>query len=75
MLAAEKSQLIAPASVKKLAAVKNDLVAAAATTMDKASDNEHGTLFFRKRTIALLVDARKQFAYLSKILDLERAEL
>ena len=56
--------------------MKNDLeVAAAATTMDKASDNEHGTLFFRKRTIALLVDARKQFAYLCRLLDLERAEL
>ena len=68
--------MIAPAFVKKLAAVKNDLeVAAAATTMDKASDNEHGTLLFRKRTIALLVDVRTQLAYLSKILDLERAEL
>ena len=68
--------MIAPAFVKKLAAVKNDLeVAAAADNMDKASDNEHGALFFRKRTIALLVDVRKQLAYLSKSLDLERAEL
>ena len=71
LLAAEKSQLIAPAFVKKLAAVKNDLeVAAAAITMAKESDNEHGTLLFRKRMMAQLVEARKQFGYLCRILDL-----
>ena len=50
-------------------------VAAAATTIAKDSDKEHGALFFRRRTMALLVDARKQFAYLCRLPDPERAEL
>ena len=74
LLAAEKSQLIDPAFVKKVAAVKDDLeVAAAAPTMHNASDYEHFALW--KRQLIQLIDARRMCAYLCKVLDLERAEL
>ena len=76
LLAAEKSQLIDPAFVKKVAAVKDDLeVAAAAPTMHNASDYEHFALW--KRQMIQLVDARRMCAYLCKVLvlDVERAEL
>ena len=74
LLAAEKSQLIDPASVQNVAAVKDDLeVAAAAPTMHNASDLEHIALC--KRRMIQLLEARRMFAYLSKILDVERAEL
>ena len=74
LLAAEKSQLIDPAFVKKVAAVKDDLeVAAAAPTMHNASDYEHFAL--SKRLMIQLVDARRMCAYLCKVLDVERAEL
>ena len=76
LLAAEKSQLIDPAFVKKVAAVKDDLeVAAAAPTMQNASNYEHFALW--KRQMIQLVDARRKCAYLCKVLvlDVERAEL
>ena len=74
LLAAEKSQLIDPAFVKKVAAVKDDLeVAAAAPTMCKESDCVHRALC--KRAMRQLVRARSMYAYLCKVLELERAEL
>ena len=74
LLVAEKSQLINPAFVNIVAAVKRDLeVAAAAPTMHKASDDVQTALL--KRAIAQLVNARRMFAYLCQVLDLERAEL
>ena len=74
LLAAEKSQLIDSAFVKKVAAMKDDLeVAAAALTMRKESDYVHRALF--KRAMNQLVEARRMCAYLCKALDVERAEL
>ena len=74
LLAAEKSQLIDPAFVKKVAAAKYDLdVAAAAPTMCKESDCVHRALC--KRAMRQLVRARSMYAYLCKVLELERAEL
>ena len=75
LLAAEKSQLIDPAFVQNVAAaVKDDLeVAAAAPTMHKVSDYAYAALL--KRAMVQLVNARRMFAYLCQVLDLERAEL
>ena len=74
LLAAEKSQLIDPAFVRKVAVVKDDLeVAAAAPTMCKESDCVHRALC--KRAMRQLVRARSMYAYLCKVLELERAEL
>ena len=74
LLAAEKSQLIDPAFVKKVAAVKDGLeVAAAAPTMHNARYYEHFALC--KRPMIQLVEARRMCAYLCKVLDVERAEL
>ena len=76
LLAAEKSQLIDPAFMKKLAAVKDSLEAEAVKIKTYNENNkEHGTMQLKERVVYELVDARKQFAYLSKILALERAEL
>ena len=74
LLAAEKSQLIDAAFVKKVAAVKDDLeVVAAVLTMCKESDSVHRALF--KRVMIQLVEARRMCAYLCKVLEVERAEL
>jgi len=74
LLAAEKSQLIDPTFVKKVAAVKDDLeVAAAGPTMHIASAYEHFAL--SKRLMIQLVDARRMCAYICKVLNLERAGL
>ena len=74
LLAAERSQLIDPAFVKKAAAVKDDLeMAAAAPTMDNVSGYVHAARL--KRAMVQLVNARRTFAYLCKVLDVERAEL
>ena len=74
LLAAEKSQLIDPTFVKKVAAVKDDLeVAAAAPTMHIASAYEHFAL--SKRLMIQFVDARRMCAYICKVLDLERGGL
>ena len=74
LLAAEKSQLIDAAFVKKVAALKDDLeVATAALTMPKENSYVHLTLF--KRAIIQVNEARRLCAYLCKVLDVERAEL
>ena len=76
LLTAAHSQLIDPAFMKKLAAVKDSLEAEAVKIKTYNENNkEHGTMELKERVMYELVDARKQFAYLSKILDLERAEL
>jgi len=76
LLTAAHSQLIDPAFMKKLAAVKDSLEAEAVKiTTYNDNNKEHGTMQLKERVMDELVDARKQFAYLSKILDLERAEV
>ena len=73
---AANSEFIDPAFMKKLAAVKDSLEAEAVKIKTYNENNkEHGTMQLKERVMYELVDARKQFAYLSKILDLERAEL
>ena len=74
LLAAEKSQLIDPAFVKNAAALKDDLeVAAAAPTMDNVRDYVLAARL--KGAMDQLYNARRTFAYLCKVLDVERAEL
>ena len=76
LLTAAHSQLIDPAFVKKLAAVKDSLEAEAVKIKTYNENNkEHGTMQLKERVMYELVDARKHFAYLSKILDLQRAEV
>ena len=72
LLRAASSQLIDPAFIKKLAAVKDNLEALAATVkMHSENNKEHGTLQLMKHTMAQVDDAVKQFACIGKILDLE----
>ena len=74
LLAAEKSQLIDPAFVKNAAALKDDLeVAAAAPTMDNVRDYVLAARL--KGAMDQLYNARRTFAYLCKVLDVERREL
>ena len=76
LLTAAHLQLIDPAFVKKLAAVKDSLEAEAVKIKTYNENNkEHGTMQLKERVMYELVDARKQFAYLSQILGLERAEV
>ena len=76
LLTAAHSQLIDPAFMKKLAAVKDSLEAEAVKIKTYNENNkEHGTMQLKERVMYELVDARKQFAYLCRLLDLERAEL
>ena len=73
---AEESQLCHPSFIKKLAAVKDNLeVVAAEAKMYKEKNKEHGTQQLLKHVLAELSDACKQFAYLRKLLHLERAEI
>ena len=72
---AEESQLCHPSFIKKLAAVKDNLeVVAAEAKMYKEKNKEHGTQQLLKHVLAELSDACKQFAYLRKLLQLERAK-
>ena len=72
LLTAAHSQLIDPAFIKKLAAVKDHLEAVAVTVkMYKDNNKENGTFQLMKHTMAQVDDAVKQFACLGKILDLE----
>ena len=76
LLTAAHSQLIDPAFIKKLATVNDSLkVVAVKIKTYNENNKEHRTMQLKARVMYELVDARKQFAYLSKILDLERAEL
>ena len=73
---AAHSQLINPAFIKKLAAVKDNLeVVAAKINTYKEKNKEHGTSFLKRRAICMVDAARTQFRYLRKLLDMEPAEL
>ena len=73
---AAHSQLINPAFIKKLAAVKDNLeVVAAKINTYKEKNKEHDTPQLKRRATFLVVAARRQFRYLGKLLDLEHAEL
>ena len=74
LLAAEMSDVIDPAFIKKLAAVNDSLKVVAVKIKTYNEDNkEHGTKQLQQRVLFELVDARKQFAYLCKTLDLHGA--
>ena len=73
---AAHSQLINPAFIKKLAAVKDNLeVVAAKINTYKAKNKEHDTALLKQRAICMVDAARRQFRYLRKLLDMEPAEL
>ena len=76
LLTAAQSELIDPAFVKKLATVNDNLkVVAVKIKTYSESNKEHGTTQLQQRVLAELLDARKQFKYLCRLLALERAEL
>ena len=76
LLLAKNSQIIATAFIKKLAALKDNLeVVAVAIKTYKENNKERGTIQLKRRAMDMLAKARKQFAYLCRILDMERAEL
>ena len=76
LLTAAHSQLINPAFIKKLAAVKDSLeVVAAKINTYKEKNKEHDTPQLKRRAICLVDAARRQFRYLRKLLDMEPAEL
>ena len=76
LLSAEESQLCHPSLIKKLATVKDNLeVVAAEAKMYKEKNKEHGTQQLLKHVLAELSDACTQFAYLRKLLHLERAKI
>ena len=71
LLTAAHSQLIDPAFIKKLAAVKDNLEALAVTVkMHNENNKEHGTKQLQQRVLFELVAARKQLTYLCRLLDL-----
>ena len=76
LLRAANSKLIEPAFIKKLAAMKDNLeVVAGATKRYKKNNKEHGTLQLIQDAMVQLDEAVEHFAYLRKLLDLERAEV
>ena len=76
LLRAASSQLIDPAFIKKLAAVKDNLEALAATVkMHSENNKEHGTRQLLNHAMVQVDEAANMLVYLWKILDLERAEL
>ena len=73
---AAHSQLINPAFIKELAAVKDNLEALAATVkMHSENNKEHGTRQLLNHAMVQVDEAANMLVYLWKILDLERAEL
>ena len=76
LVAAEESQFFAPAYIKNLAAVKDNLeLVAAATKRYNENNKEHGTLELKRHAMVQMDEAAKQFAHLRKILDLARGEI
>ena len=76
LLRAASSQLIDPAFIKKLAAVKDNLEALAPTVrMHSENNKEHGTRQLINHAMVQVDEAANMLVYLCKILDLERAEL
>ena len=73
LVAAEESQFFAPAYIKKLAAVKDNLALVAAATKRYTENNkEHGTMDLKRHAIAQMDEATKEFAPFIKILELAR---
>ena len=71
LVAAEESHFFAPAYIKNLAAVKDNLeLVAAATKRYNQNNKEEGTMELKRHAMAQIDDAAKQFAHLRKILDL-----
>ena len=76
LVAAEESQFFAPAYIKKLAAVKDNLALVAAATKRYTENNkEHGTMDLKRHAMAQMDEADKQFAHLRKILDLAYGQI
>ena len=76
LLRAKNSQIIKPAVIKKLAALKDkwDMVAAVAKRYNE--NNKKGdSLQLVRAAMVQLDEAVQHFAYLDKLLDLEHAEL
>ena len=73
---AANTQFIDPAFKKKLVAVKDDLKAVAvAVMMCREQNEEHGTAQVKLRASLQVVEARRWFTYLDKILAMQRPEL
>ena len=73
LVAAEESQFFAPAYIKKLAAVKDNLALVAAATKRYTENNkEQGTMDLKRHAIAQMDEATKEFAPFRKILELAR---
>ena len=76
LLRAANSQLIEPAFIKKLAALKDNLEMVAAATKRYNENNKEGdSLQLVRDTMVQLDEAVQHFAYLDKLLALEHAEL
>ena len=76
LVAAEESHFFAPAYIKNLAAVKDNLeLVAAETKTYRENDKEHGTLQLIRHAMVQVDEAVEHFAYLGQLLGLERAEL
>ena len=73
LVAAEGSQFFAPAYIKNLAAVKDNLeLVAAATKRYNENNKEEGTIKVKQHAMAQMDDSAKQFKHLRKILDMAR---
>ena len=76
LLRAANSQIIEPAFIKKLTALKDNLeMVAAATKTDNANNNKGDSVELVRDTMVQLDEAVEHFAYLDKLLELEHAEL
>ena len=73
LAAAEESHFFAPAYIKKLAAVKDNLALVAAAAKRYTENNqEHGTMDLKRHAIAQMDEATKEFAHFRKILERAR---
>ena len=76
LLRAKNSQIVEPAFIKKLAALKDNLDMVAAATKRYNENNKEGdSLQLVRDAMVQLDEAVQHFAYLDKLLDLEHAEL
>ena len=74
--AAANTQFIDPAFMQKLVAVKDNLKAVAvAVKMYREQNEEHGTAQVKLRASLQVVEARRWFTYLDKILAMQRPQL
>ena len=76
LLRASNSQIIEPAFIKKLTALKDNLEMVAAATKTYNENNKKGdSLQLVRDTMVQLDEAAQHTAYLNKLLALEHAEL